>query len=115
MSNRLSGGGLLLAVVAALCSSFGIVAIKSGLGVDALNVSALAFGTAIYGASVLLGVILIGKYPLSIVYPVTVGLSLAMLGVLSALLLGESVSTVKVAGMALVVLGVLLLLRRPPR
>ena len=50
-------------------------------------------------------------YPLSFAYPIVVGLSLAILNVLSGVYLGELIGLPKVLGMIFIVAGVYLLQR----
>ena len=104
---------LTLAIFTALCSGIGIAMIKHGLGTERLQLLTLLPGLLIYGIGIITGVILIGRYPLTVAYPVVVGLSLAILAAISALVLGESLSVLKVAGTALILVGVVMLVRQP--
>ena len=111
MNDSLSGHGLALAITTALCSALGIVLIKSGLQREALRIAPLIVGLVIYGSGIVLGIVLIGRYPLSVAYPIVVGLSLLMLTALSAAALGEALTSLKLGGTLLIVLGVALLVR----
>jgi multidrug transporter EmrE-like cation transporter len=115
VTDRLSFSGFGLALAAAVLSALGVVLVKSGLGDAALNLSALIWGTLTYLSSVLLGFLLIRSHPISIAYPVVVGLSLAFVALLSAALLDETLTVGKLGGAALIVVGVLLLVRRDAR
>jgi len=111
MIDSLSGRGLLLAIATALCSALGIVLMKSGLEREALRSAPLVAGIVIYGAGIVLGIVLIGRYSLSLAYPIVVGLSLMMLAAISAAALGEVLTPLKLGGTLLIVLGVALLVR----
>ena len=111
MNDSLSGRGLGLAVTTAVCSALGIILIKSGLQREALRIAPLIVGLMIYGTGIVLGIVLIGRYPLSLAYPVVVGLSLIMLTALSAAALGEALTSLKLGGTLLIVLGVALLVQ----
>ena len=111
MSTNLTGRGLMLAVVTAVCSAVGIVLLKRGLEGGAINLLPFVAGVLIYGLGIALGIWLIGRYSVSIVYPVIVGLSLVMLAAVSAIALGEMLTPLKLAGTALIVVGVGVLTR----
>jgi multidrug transporter EmrE-like cation transporter len=113
MSASLSGRGLLLAVVTALCSALGIVMLKRGLEHGVVHTAPLVAGLLIYGLGITLGIVLVGRYAVSLAYPIVVGLSLVVLAAISALALGETLSPLKLTGMAFIVLGVVLLTRSP--
>jgi drug/metabolite transporter (DMT)-like permease len=109
MTDRLSPRGLVLAIATALCSAAGIVLIKKGLKPEALHIAPLLAGVMIYGAGIILGMLLIGRYALSVAYPTVVGLSLVMLAAISFVVLGEVLTPLKVGGTLLIMLGVVLL------
>ena len=111
MSTGLSGRGLLLALVTAVCSAVGIVLLKRGLAGGVITFVPFAAGTVVYGLGIALGIWLFGRYAVSIVYPIVVGLSLVMLAAVSALTLGEMLTPLKLAGIALIVVGVAVLTR----
>jgi len=111
MSGGLSGRGLLLAMATAICSALGIVTLKRGFEGGVVEWAPLAAGIVIYGLGIVLGIWLVGRYAISVAYPIVVGLSLVVLAALSALALGETLSPQKLAGTALIVLGVVLLTR----
>ena len=73
----------------------------------ALNPFVVA-GLACYGLSAGLWLIVLTKMPLSMAYPL-VALAIATVVLSSALLLGEAVSPVRAGGVALIVLGVILI------
>jgi multidrug transporter EmrE-like cation transporter len=112
VNDRLSFSGLALSLVAAILSAVGVVLVKTGLGAAALDLPPLIWGTLSYVSSVCLGFVLIRSHAISIVYPIIVGLSLAFVALLSAALLGETLTIGKLVGAALIVVGVLLLVRR---
>jgi len=65
----------------------------------------------ITGFGLALGIWLIGRYSVSVAYPIVVGLSLVMLAAISALALGEMLTPLKLAGTGLIVAGVAVLTR----
>lgn len=65
-------------------------------------------GLACYGLSAGLWLIVLTKMPLSMAYPL-VALAIAAVVVSSALLLGETVSPLRIGGVALIVVGVILI------
>jgi multidrug transporter EmrE-like cation transporter len=103
--------GLLLAVFTALCSGSGICLIKAGIAGGGFRLGFFLLGIATYGIGIVCGLVLVAIYPLSIAYPIVVGLSLALLAGISAVSLGEPLTPYKLAGTALIVLGVVLLVR----
>ena len=88
---------------------------KSGLAMGPLGPVAFLAGLAIYGTGIVCGIVLLGAYPLSLAYPVVVGLSLAVLAAISVLWLGEALTLPRIAGTTLIVLGVFLLAGAPTR
>jgi multidrug transporter EmrE-like cation transporter len=111
VSDGLPGRGLLLAVGTSACSALGIVLLKRGLGGGLVHFVPLAAGILIYGLGIVLGMLLVGRYALSVAYPIVVGLSLVFLAIVSALVLRETFSPLKLAGTGLIVLGVVFLTR----
>ena len=111
MSTGLPGRGLLLALATAVCSAVGIVLLKRGLAGGDITLVPFAAGTVVYGLGVALGIWLVGRYAVSVAYPIVVGLSLVMLAAVSAFALGEMLTPLKLAGTALIVIGVAVLTR----
>jgi multidrug transporter EmrE-like cation transporter len=109
MTDRMSPSGLALAIFTAFCSAIGIAAMKAGLATTPLHLAPFLAGLATYVVGLVTGVILVAVYPLSLAYPIVVGLSLVLLGGLSALWLGETLTPTRLAGTVLVILGVALL------
>jgi multidrug transporter EmrE-like cation transporter len=87
------------------------VLLKRGLEAGAVQLLPLVAGTLIYGFGLALGIWLIGRYSVSVAYPIVVGLSLVMLAAISALALGEMLTPLKLAGIGLIVVGVAVLTR----
>jgi multidrug transporter EmrE-like cation transporter len=98
-------------VATAVCSAVGIVLLKRGLEAGAVKLLPFVAGTAIYGFGLALGIWLIGRYSVSVAYPVVVGLSLVFLAAISTLALGEMLTPLKLAGTGLIVAGVVVLTR----
>jgi multidrug transporter EmrE-like cation transporter len=115
MTDRLTPRGLALASVTALCSGIGIALMKHGLTGETVRVAFFAAGLLVYGTGIVCGIVLLTIYPLSLAYPIVVGLSLAVLAVTSSLWLAEPFTLSRLAGTFLVVMGVLLLVGEPVR
>jgi multidrug transporter EmrE-like cation transporter len=115
MTDRLTPRGLVLAIVTALCSGIGIALMKHGLAGEVLRVAFLAAGLLVYGTGIVCGMVLLSVYPLSLAYPIVVGLGLAVLAVTSSLWLAEPFTLSRLAGTLLVIVGVLLLAGDPVR
>lgn len=111
MNDRLTGGGLTLAVFTALCSGVGITLMKSGFGGGTIDLTVSFLGIVIYGVGIVGGMVMVAEYPISVAYPVVVGLSLVVVGAISAASLGETLTPFKLAGTALIVGGVVILQR----
>lgn len=66
-------------------------------------------GLACYGCSFLMNLLLISKYNLSYIVPITTGLIYVVIFVVSATAFNESVSMVHVIGAAVVLLGIVMI------
>jgi multidrug transporter EmrE-like cation transporter len=66
-------------------------------------------GTAFYGISFLVWLAILTRQEVSLAYPLIVGLTLLFLSLGSALLLAENLTTMRIAGMCLILAGVVLL------
>jgi multidrug transporter EmrE-like cation transporter len=108
MTSAGARGPLLPSVVlTAACSAGGIALIKAGLG--GAGVALLLAGLVLYAAGIALGVVMVARHPVSVVYPAVVGLALAAVAVIATVWLGEPMNAAKVAGTLLVVAGVYVL------
>lgn len=105
--------GLLLTLVTAICGGIGISLMKFGLAAQPMHLLAFMGGLAAYGAGILGGIALLALYPISLAYPMVVGSSIAVLAAISAVWLNESLTPLRIAGIALVIIGVALLVGRP--
>ncbi len=101
----------LLAVLAAsaLCAASGQILLKLGASgreqaLDFVNAPVLA-GLALYAVGMALWLVALSKLPLYVVYPFTL-LTLVLVGILAAALLGERPSATALIGWALIVAGV---------
>jgi multidrug transporter EmrE-like cation transporter len=112
MRDQLTSRGLALAALTALCSGVGITLLKIGVTGDRIHILALLLGVVIYGVGIVLGIVLLSVYPLSLAYPVVVGLSLTVLAAISTVYLGEPISGLRLLGTVLVVVGIALLVGR---
>lgn len=116
----LEGRPILLILLAVSLGAFGQILIKHGMtkfgaisGLDfvkalqALLVPPVATGVGLYVISTLIWLIVLSRAPLSYAYPmIAVGYVLVVF--LSWLVLGEKVTALRMAGVALIVVGVVL-------
>jgi drug/metabolite transporter (DMT)-like permease len=77
---------------------------------DAIGLSFIA-GAALYALSFLLWLRVLSRMPLSVAYPSAISLTLAFSIVLAVLCLGERLTPPRIAGIALVLTGALVLTR----
>ena len=68
-------------------------------------------GLAFYGISVILFAKGLEKLPVAIAYPAQAGLAFAMLMIFSTFFLGEQLNAMKVSGIALILLGMIIVAR----
>jgi multidrug transporter EmrE-like cation transporter len=104
-----------LSAVAQLLMKIGMTAVRSGAvsGGGSLLVAAflsphVLAGLAAYGISAILWLLVLSRLPLSLAYPL-VSLGFIAVVILSALILHEPVSAIRMAAVALIVCGVLIL------
>jgi len=120
------GAALGLLLLAILLASLGQILMKLGLkslgpaagateALKAIVTNAAVFGGfASYGLSSLVYIIAISKLPLSYAYPM-VAISYVIVVVLSWMLLNEQVPPLRIAGLAVIIVGVVLLALSLPR
>lgn len=103
-----------------LSSCSGLVLIKYGsmikdgimLHIPIINLSLSIFsimGYACYIASFLLYIVLIGRHELTFLNPFSVGVTSILIFVSAAIFFGEAITVAKVAGLALVLAGVVVI------
>jgi multidrug transporter EmrE-like cation transporter len=115
---RVSPFDLVTLTVYTICGASGLLLMRAGLGqarLDWLNghvigwAAALAsLGIAFYVASFLLWLIVLSRNPVSIAYPVAIGLTLVFVALGAKLFLGEVLSPVRLGGMVLILAGIVL-------
>lgn len=71
----------------------------------------VALGAALYIAGFLVWMVVLARNELSVVYPIAVGATLALSSLAALLLLGEAVGALRAAGIACILLGVVLIVR----
>lgn len=117
----------ILYLATALFSSLGIALVKLSLSNASISLSSFqdllnttnfqpwifVSGLSVYIMSLLLGLLLLWAYPISIAYPIVVGLSLVILNVLSIIMLNETMGLYKIIGTILVILGIYFIQRSP--
>lgn len=78
---------------------------------DKTRIFAVGGSMACYGLAFLTYFVCLRNYPVSVAYPVMTGGVIVTIVLVSSLLLGESITTVKVFGTAMVIIGGAVLLR----
>ncbi len=106
-----------LFVAYGLSSVFGLLVIKksfldqpAGLGLSnavALLSWQLSAGVVLYAASFLIWLRILATHELSSSFPVAVGLSILGAVIVGSLVLNESMSVIKIAGIAFIVMGII--------
>lgn len=106
--------GIALSAAAQLLMKVGMARLRAGGHLDGLSLSAVLgvlfdgwvfSGLACYALSAALWLVVLSRMPLSMAYPL-ISLGIAAVVLLSAVLLGETVSAARILGTALIVLGV---------
>ncbi len=80
--------------------------LKLGSGQNPLNLYLLG-GLLAYGLSTVFYIVVLGKFNLSVAYPVVIGLTVVATTIAGAILLREKVSTVSWLGIGLMLSGIL--------
>jgi drug/metabolite transporter (DMT)-like permease len=103
------------------CSVVGLIVIKSWLGVARLSVAGgelfakpvlmAAVGACLYVFSFAIWLAILARNELSSAYPVAIGLTLVFSTVLARVTLGETLSPVRILGIAVVFAGIWLVTR----
>jgi multidrug transporter EmrE-like cation transporter len=104
-----------LFVIYVVASSVGLLIVKGSIGnarlmplQAALASSAtwyLLLGCGFYGLSFTLWIVILSRMPLSVAYPISIGLTMAGTTLGAVTLLGEEMSWLKFAGMAVIFAG----------
>jgi small multidrug resistance pump len=103
MPNYLLPGVLILLTVG--LNTLAQVLLKLGAGQKLLNWYLLG-GVLVYGLSTVVYIVVLGKFNLSVVYPIVIGLTVFVTTVMGAVLLGEKVSTLQWLGIGLMLSGI---------
>ncbi len=117
----LRGLDALLLAAHVLCSVAGLVLIKTHAtqlrlawqqGGALWPVSAwVALGAALYIGAFLVWLLVLARNELTVVYPIAVGATLAFSSLLAVVLLGETLGALRIAGILLIMLGVVAVVR----
>ena len=108
-------GGSSSAVVLLLKLAMGRLAAQGGWSTFRTSAGILFFiGAILYASSFLLWLRLLSRLPLSSAYPVAIGLTLVLSVMLSAFWLQERLTSPRLAGIALIFAGTILLTREVP-
>lgn len=108
---------LILVLVAAFNSCLGNLSLKysrmiakpDGTLLDMLFAPFFILGLVFYGINVVLFAVALEKAPVSVAYPILAGTGFALLVIMSAILLGERIGFVQLAGVAVITLGIALI------
>ncbi len=103
MQNYLFPGLLVLITVG--LNTLAQALLKLGAGQNLLNFHLLS-GVLVYGLSTVVYILVLGKFNLSVAYPVVIGLTVFSTTVTGAFLLGEKVTTVQWFGIGLMLSGI---------
>jgi small multidrug resistance pump len=95
----------LLVLITVGLNTLAQILLKLGAGQNLLNFHLLG-GVLVYGLSTVVYILVLGKFNLSIVYPIVIGLTVFSTTVSGALFLGEKVSTVQCLGTGLMLSGI---------
>lgn len=114
-------GAILLFAVFTTCSAGGLLLFKHGWPRFAQAVAegswfsqpvmVTLFGVALYGASFLVWLVIVSRTPLTIAYPIAIGLSLVGITFGAVLWLDEPLSAMRLAGAGLILTGIALIVR----
>lgn len=102
------------------CSASGLILLKMGLNhgtvisfstalVEIKVHTLLIAGALLYVVSFLLNLVVMGRFDLSYVYPVSAGLIYIAILVLSVALLKEKITTTQIVGMAAILIGIVIM------
>lgn len=80
--------------------------LKLGAGQKSLNLY-LVGGVVVYGLSTVVYIFVLGKFNLSVIYPVVIGLTVFAATATGVFLLGEKVTSIQWVGVGLLLTGVL--------
>lgn len=98
-----------LITIYALISAFGLYKIKAATG---LYDSVLWIGAVAYGTGFLIWLVILRKYDLSVAFPIAAGSIIIATQAFGYLFLKESLSTIHLVGVALVITGIALIFAR---
>ena len=115
------GTVILLFVVFTVCTSCGLLLFKHGWPSfqEAVQTGrwwsretfVVALGAGLYAASFLVWLFIASRIPLTVAYPIAIGLSLVAITVGAVVWLGEPLSAFRLAGSTLIVIGIALIVR----
>jgi small multidrug resistance pump len=103
MLNYLFSGLLILTTVG--LNTLAQALLKLGSGQSLLNLYLLG-GVLVYGLSTIFYIAVLGKFNLSVAYPVVIGLTVLSATIIGAFFLGEKVTTVQWLGIGLMLSGI---------
>jgi small multidrug resistance pump len=103
MQNNLAPGLLILLTVG--LNTLAQLLLKLGAGQKLLNVYLLG-GILVYGLSTIVYIVVLGKFNLSTVYPIVIGLTVFATTTMGAVLLGEKVTSLQWLGIGLMLSGI---------
>ncbi len=109
----------ILVAIYLLCSVGGLTLVKIGAENNSFALSSSFFnlqlsyftliGLFLYIFSFLLWIVIVGRFELSYIQPITTGLSYVLILAASVFILKESVGTLQWAGLAFILIGVILM------
>ena len=96
--------GLLILITVGL-NTLAQVLLKLGAGQNPLNLYLLG-GVLVYGISTIFYIMVLGKFNLSVAYPIVIGLTVISATIMGAMVLGEKVAIVQWIGIGLMISGI---------
>ena len=97
---------LILILLSVSLNTLAQTLLKQGAGQNPLNIF-LFGGLAAYGVSTIFYILVLGKFNLSVAYPVVIGLTVLATTMSGAIILGEKVSSVGWIGVGLMISGII--------
>ncbi len=111
---------ILMMLIYVICSALGLILLKMGLSNKAIisYVSSciemripmlLLIGALLYIFSFLLNMLVISRFNLNFIYPISSGLIYILISILSVLLLKESINNIQIIGMGAILVGIIIM------
>lgn len=111
---------ILMMLIYVICSALGLILLKMGLSNKAIISFVSSFiemripmllliGALLYIFSFLLNMLVISRFNLNYIYPISAGLIYILISILSVLLLKESINNTQIIGMGAILVGIIIM------